>query len=497
MKLNKLLEGVELTAIKGNRYTEINGIYYDSKQLKPEGLFFAVKGAKLNGVDFIDEAIERGAVCIVCEDDFITYKSVGKVLVKDVRKACATIANNFYKRPSQKLNAIGITGTNGKTTTLCLIQAILKQSGKKCGAIGTISYELGERRIPATNTTPSAIMLQMFMHEMVEAQIPYCVMEVSSHSIHQRRVDGINFKTAIFTNLSREHLDYHKDMQEYFDVKKRLFDMLESNGHAIVNADDEFGKKIVEGVREAAKARVLTYAIAAEADIKAFDIRSTINGSFFKVKHPAGTLELKTPLIGEYNIYNILAAVSFAISEEVGFGYIKEAIASFNGAPGRLQKIDSGQGFSVFVDYAHTDDALMNVLSTLKKVAKSRVITVFGCGGERDRTKRPRMGKVASDLADYVIITSDNPRSEDPKSIIEEIVKGLPKDFKDYKTCTCRKKAIESSIAMAKEEDIILIAGKGHESYQVLKDTVVSFDDRKVAEEALEQGNARPVTNKE
>lgn len=489
MKLNKLLEGVEAVAIKGNKYMEINGIFYDSKQLKPGGLFFAIKGTKLNGQNFIDEAIERGAVAVVSEDDFITYKNVCKVKVNDVRKSCAVAADNFYQHPSQKLNVIGITGTNGKTTTLHLIEAVLRQTGKNCGTIGTISYNVGARSIPATNTTPSAIMIQMFLHEMVKVQIPYCVMEVSSHSLHQFRVDGIIYKSAIFTNLSSEHLDYHQDIREYFAAKRRLFEMLKEESRAIVNADDPFAKQIIEATR----AKVLTYGIKAPADLIACEIKSSIRGSSFKVKTPKGTLDLKTALIGEYNIYNILAAASLAVSEGIDFEYIQEAIQNFKGPPGRLQKIDCGQDFSVFIDYAHTDDALAKVLGALKKLVKKRIIAVFGCGGDRDRTKRPRMGRVAAELADFLVITSDNPRSEDPRSIIEEIVKGLPDGFKKYKISLDRKKAIEASLEMAEDGDIVLIAGKGHESYQILKDTVVTFDDCKIAEEILESSRIMPV----
>lgn len=481
MKLHKLLGGAEVIAVKGDKYIEINGIFYDSKQLKPGGLFFAIKGTRLNGQDFIDEAIERGAVCIVSESDFITFKNVCKVIVKDARKACANIANNFYQHPSREIKVIGITGTNGKTTTLHLVEAILKQAGKGCGTMGTISYNMGERRIPATNTTPSAIMIQMFLREMVKARIPYCVMEVSSHSLHQCRVEGIRYKSAIFTNLSNEHLDYHQDMQGYLNAKRKLFEMLEEDGSALVNADDPRSKEIIAATR----GRVTTYAIKQAAEVSAQQIKFSIKGSSFKVDTPSGALDIKTSLIGEYNIYNILGAISFAVAEGIGLEDIREAIRNFKGAPGRLQKVDCGQDFSVFVDYAHTDDAIKNVLGALKKLSKKRIITVFGCGGDRDRSKRPRMGKAAAELADFLIITSDNPRSENPKGIIDEIVKGLPCDFKDYKISLDRKKAIEGSLEMAKDGDIVLIAGKGHETYQVLKDTVVGFDDCKIVEDAL------------
>lgn len=482
MKLNNLLKNVGVVEIKGNKHIDINGIYYDSKQLKAGGLFFAIKGSDANGLEFIDEAIERGAVCVVSEDDFITFKNVCKIRVRDARKACAVMASNFYQEPSSRMGVAGITGTNGKTTVLYLIEAILQQAGRSCGTIGTITYRIGERNIPAVNTTPSAIMLQMLLHEMHNAGISFCAMEVSSHSIHQHRIHGVRYDSAIFTNLSGEHLDYHKDIDEYFNVKKRLFDELGVDARAVTNADDDYGRKITADT----KAKVITYGIKSKADITAEDIRYSIKGSCFKAKTPYGELDLKTHLIGEYNIYNILAAVSFALTKGIEPKEIEEAVSKFRGAPGRLQRIDRGQGFSVFIDYAHTDDALANVLAALRRLAKKRIITVFGCGGNRDRQKRPRMGRVAAELADFVIITSDNPRSEDPKGIIDDIVKGLPDGFKNYKISPDRKKAIGLSLAMAGDDDIVLIAGKGHEKYQILKETTVAFDDSKIASEMLE-----------
>ena len=481
MRLTQLLRGVEVIAIKGDKNIEVDNIYYDSKQLRRGGLFFSVKGTKLNGADFIDEAIERGALCIVSENDFITYKNICKVLVKDVRRTCAVIASNFYEHPSNKMSVIGITGTNGKTTTLHMVEAILKYAGRKCGTIGTISYNIGDRSIPAVNTTPSAIMLQMLLNEMVKASIPYCAMEVSSHSIHQNRIDGIRYKRAIFTNLTREHLDYHKDMEDYFCAKKRLFEILDREGKAIVNKDDEYGSKLIDTVKD----RVMTYGIRSDADITAFDIESSISGLSFKVRTPKGVMSIRSELIGEYNIYNMLAAVALAITEDIGQREIEAGLKGFKGAPGRMQRIENKKNFSVFVDYAHTADALQKVLSALKPLANRRIITVFGCGGDRDRMKRPEMAQVASALSDFVIITNDNPRSEDPKSIADEIIKGLPGDFKDFKVSLDRQDAIELSLDMAKDEDIVLIAGKGHEKYQIFKDTVLDFDDCKIAKEVL------------
>jgi UDP-N-acetylmuramoyl-L-alanyl-D-glutamate--2,6-diaminopimelate ligase len=489
VRLNQLLEGVEAVAIKGDRHIDISGIFYDSKQLRPGGLFFAIKGTKLNGLDFIDEAIERGAVCVVSESDFMTYKTVCKVLVKDARKACAVVANNFYERPSQNLNIVGITGTNGKTTTMYLIEAILKESGKRCATIGTISYNVGERSIPASNTTPSSIMLQMLLNDVVKAGIHYCAMEVSSHSLHQYRVDGIRYKHAIFTNLTSEHMDYHKDMDDYFMAKRRLFEIIGEGSFAISNIDDEYGKRVTE----ATKATILTYGIKNSADIVAYDIKSSISGSYFKVKTPQHELSMKTSIPGDHNIYNILAAVSFGISCGIEARCIEAAIRNFKGVAGRLQRVDCGQNFSVFVDYAHTDDALSNVLAALRRVSKKRIISVFGCGGDRDRTKRPRMGKVGAELSDFLVITSDNPRSEDPEAITNEIVKGIPQDFKSYRVVLDRQKAIETALNMAKEDDIVLIAGKGHETCQIFKENIIAFDDSKICAEILESKYAYAV----
>jgi len=483
MKLNQILKGLDSYTVKGDRYIDISSLSYDSKQVKLGGLFFAIKGENQNGADFIDEAIERGAFCVVSSSDFITYKSITKVIVDDVRKSCAVIADNFYQHPSSKVDIVGITGTNGKTTVLYLILAIMDMAGFKCGSLGTISYNIGERRIPAINTTPSAIMTHMFLHEMEKSGIKNCAMEVSSHSLIQSRVDCIKFQAAIFTNLTKEHLDYHKDMESYFMAKSQLFDMLKPDGIAIVNDDDEYGKRLIKSISK----EIITYGMSDAADVNAYDIKTSIKGTCFKVSFNETVFDIKTELIGEYNIYNILAAVSYAIAYKIDTQTISQTISQFSGVPGRLERADTtGCGFEVFIDYAHTDDALSNVLEALKKIAKSKIIVVFGCGGNRDKTKRPRMGKVVSEKSDYFIITSDNPRTESLESIHEDIVKGIPRDFTNYKVCLDRKEAIKEAISMACNDDIVLIAGKGHEKYQIFKDVTLPFDDRQVTEELLE-----------
>jgi len=484
MKLNQLLKDVQPIVIKGEKRLDIENISYNSKQIKSSGLFFAIRGKERDGYEFIDEAIERGALVVVAEKDFIAYKNVTKVIVRDIRKACALIAANFCSHPSRRVKTTGITGTNGKTTTLYLIAAIMQYSGRNCGMIGTINYRIGDRLIPAVNTTPSPISLQMFLREMEVSGITSCAMEVSSHALDQKRVDAIEFDKAIFTNLTSEHLDYHRDMKEYFSAKSKLFGMLKEDATAIINCDDNYGRLLIK----TCKAKILTYGIKHMADIQAYDIKMSTEGTSFSVKTPKQVLDIETPLIGEYNIYNILASIAFAYSAGLEPVNMQDAIRGFKGAPGRLQRVGSINGeFSVFIDYAHTDDALFNVLNALREIVKGRIILVFGCGGNRDVKKRPRMAKVAARLADYVVITSDNPRSEDPENIIEDIIAGLPKGFKDYKALIDRKKAIEHAIALAKVNDIVLVAGKGHESYQVFKNTTITFDDKKIAEEVLNQ----------
>ena len=484
MKLNLLLRGVNSFTVKGDRYLDIESLSYSSKQVKKKGMFFAIRGISHNGYDFIDEAIERGAECVVAEKDFITYKNITKVIVDDTRKACAVIAANFYNHPSDKMNVTGITGTNGKTTVLYMVSEILQHAGIQCGMIGTINYKIGPRIIPAANTTPSSIMLQMLMSDMERSGIKDCAIEVSSHALDQNRVDAISFHRAIFTNLTKEHLDYHKDMDRYFHAKRKLFSMLKQGGMGIVNIDDPYGRIIADEN----SGRVLTYGIKNPADITACEIAQSHCHTNFKVCAGNDSLYINSPLIGEYNIYNMLAAIAWSVSMGLSLPLVKAAMQGFRSAPGRMEKIESAQGgISVFIDYAHTDDALSNVLSTLYKIKQKRIITVFGCGGDRDKTKRPRMAKAAALFSDYVVITSDNPRNEKPEGIVDDIRKGMPREFSDFEIIIDRKKAIEHAIGIAQRGDIVLIAGKGHENYQVLKDTTVAFDDKKVARDALER----------
>jgi UDP-N-acetylmuramoyl-L-alanyl-D-glutamate--2,6-diaminopimelate ligase len=478
MQLKQVLKGLKGCIIKGNDDIEISCIADDSKAMKARSVFFAIKGSQYNGFNFIDQAIKNGAVCIVAERDFPEHSSTTRVIVRDIRKSCAVMAANFYNHPSDDIGIIGITGTNGKTTTLFLVKTILDYCGIKCATIGTIGYGIGSSLVPANNTTPSPIIIQRFLNNIKGEGVDRCVMEVSSHALHQSRVDGIIFDRAIFTNLTQDHLDYHKSMRRYFAAKAKLFDLVKSKGQVILNIDDAYGRTIAKRFKN----RVLTYGIQNPADIRACNISKSIDGCCFNLDTPRYSFDIASRLIGEYNIYNILAAVALAYSLGLPPGLINESVRSFSPAPGRMEKVAvKKQGISVFVDYAHTHDALYNVLKTLRDLKHGRLIVVFGCGGDRDKGKRPKMGKVVASLSDYAIITSDNPRNEDPAKIIYDIKKGLPKDFNSYTIIADREKAIARASSIAKKGDIVLIAGKGHENYQIFKDHTIDFDDREIA----------------
>jgi len=480
LKLKELLKTVEYKsspAFSGD--IEVKGIACDSKAVSRDYLFIAVPGTKVDGHRFANEAVERGASAVVIEKNVMLGDGIAKVYVKDSRTALAKIANEFYGRPAEKLRCIGITGTNGKTTISYLMDSIVSAAGHKAGLIGTINYRIGERVIPATNTTPGPVELYNFMDKMTQNSIDYLVMEVSSHSLDQRRVEGIDFAVAIFTNLTGDHLDYHKTLGEYFNAKAKLFEGLGAGSCGIINIDDEWGKKLLRR----SKGRVMTYGTKTGADFLAGGMELSLSGTKFKISTPGGQIKIETKLIGLHNVYNITAAV--AAGSALGFSpeAVKRGIENVRAIPGRLEPIDCGQPFKVFVDYAHTDDALYNVLSALRPLIPERIIVVFGCGGDRDRAKRPRMGKVAGELADLVIVTSDNPRSEDPRTITEEITAGI--ETKNYRVTVDRMEAIRQALSAARDGDCVLIAGKGHETYQVLKDTTIAFDDREVARKIL------------
>jgi len=457
---------------------EIKGITCNSKAAKKGFAFVAIKGARQNGSCFIKEAVAHGASVVITQGNIPGVKipaGVKLLKVKDCRRFLAEACAEFYGRPSDSLRVVGITGTNGKTTISYLIEAIVKQSGCSCGVIGTINYRFKGKETPAKNTTPGPVELQGLLAKMRAQRIKYCAMEVSSHALDQKRVLGINFRQAIFTNLTQDHLDYHGSLENYFLAKAKLFRMLAASGVAIVNNDDQYGRRI----KRLISCRLLSYGIKNKSTIMARDIHSGIDGAEFTLVAPGINSRIKTHLVGRYNIYNILAAVSWGISEGLKLKDIKSAIEKFKNVPGRLEKV----GRNIFVDYAHTPDALFNVISALRPLTPGRVIVVFGCGGERDRLKRPKMGKIVTALADYAIITSDNPRSENPLSIIKDIRKGIQKD--NYRVIADRLKAIKEALKLIQNNDCLIIAGKGHEDYQVLKNKVLHFSDREVVVKCL------------
>lgn len=468
------------------RDIEITGIACDSKKVSDGSLFVAIKGASQDGHKFIDEAVNKGARIVVHQEPFDACPAGGKAVfirVKDTRKALGRLAARFYGNPSAALKVVGVTGTNGKTTITYLIENILAGAGFNPAVIGTINYRFNGKAVPAGNTTPGPVDIQSLLADMLKNKVNYAVMEVSSHSLDQDRVEAVRFSHAIFTNLTQDHLDYHGTIDNYFQAKARLFRKMPGGSVSIINNDSPYAKDIVS----LTGSRVLTYGLTEQCDVYATDINFNVSGTSFTAHTPRGELDIRSALIGRHNVYNLLAAIAFGVSEKLKTSSISSAIRDFKFVPGRLERIDRGQDFFVFVDYAHTDDALVNVLTALRELSKKRIIAVFGCGGDRDKAKRPKMGKAVSQLADFALITSDNPRSEDPQSIIKDILKGIDKD--NYKVVEQREKAIKEALSMARSGDIILIAGKGHETYQITKGRSAPFDDREVVKQCLRSMN--------
>jgi UDP-N-acetylmuramoyl-L-alanyl-D-glutamate--2,6-diaminopimelate ligase len=491
MRLKKLIEPLENHSLcAGLIDFQVRGISCNSKSISRDFLFVAVKGTHIDGNIFIPEAIEKGARAVIFQDESkdrslpsLTQDCPSRVTfikVKDVRKALASLSRDFYRDPSSKIKVVGITGTNGKTTIAYLIEAIVKEAGGIPAVIGTVNYRFQDTLLPSLNTTPGPLELQSLLARMHKEGVTNVAMEVSSHALDQARTAGIKFKAAIFTNLTQDHLDYHLTLDNYFEAKSKLFKDLGQWAYAVINNDDEYGRRLVK----LTEAKTITYGIDNKADITANHIKFGISHTEFVLTTAWAGIKCRTGLIGRHNVYNILAAVSWAISEGIDLKAVSNALKKLFFVPGRLEKINSAAlGFTVFVDYAHTEDALKNVIKTLREVSGGKIIVVFGCGGERDKTKRPKMGEVVSELADYAVITSDNPRSEEPLTIIKEIIKGIKKD--NYCVIPDRKVAIQKSLSLARRDDIVLVAGKGHEDYQILKTGKIYFDDREVVRECL------------
>lgn len=482
MKLSELIVRLESPRVEGAPDGEVTGIVHDSRRVRPGYAFVAIPGEHRDGLEFVGDALARGASVIVSEQ--AAQRGACWVRVRDARLAIARMACVFYGNPSLKLRMLGVTGTNGKTTVTFIARDVLAAAGMAPGLIGTVRYEIGERVIPATRTTPEAPDLQSMLAQMVDAGCASAAMEVSSHSLVQKRCEGIEHDVAVFTNLTHDHLDYHRTMEDYFEAKRLLFLGLgrTKDAAAVINIDDPWGRKLM--AEKAIRVPKITYGSSAEAIVRAVDVDMTPTGSSCRIVSPWGETRVVSPFPGRFNVSNVLAVVAACGQMGIEPGLAADTISRLSCVPGRMEEVPARAAFQVFVDYAHTDDALKHVLTTLREIARGRVILVFGCGGDRDRTKRPAMGAVAGRLADHTILTSDNPRSEDPAQIIAEIRAGFG-DTGDLEICLDRSEAIGRAVRIAEEGDIVLIAGKGHETFQEFANTTVPFDDRRVACAAL------------
>ena len=478
--------GVESNA----RASQVSSVVYDSRRATAGSVFVALRGLKADGTEFARQAIERGALAIVSETERPAGVATPWLVVDDARLALALLADRVYDSPSRKMPVVGVTGTNGKTTTAYLLCAILDAAGLRAGMLGTVAYRIAGEDREASRTTPEAPDVQQLLNEMLEHGSQSAVMEVSSHALSLKRVDGMRFAAGVFTNLTRDHLDFHEDMEAYFAAKRRLFEMLPDGAPAVINLDDPRGASLVE-----IASRPVTYAINANADVMPGPIDMTLSGLRFDITTPKGVVRVTSRLVGRPNVYNILAATATAMSLDIPLDAVARGISNLQGVPGRFEVVSSDKDdVTVVVDYAHTDDALRNLLETARPLTSGRLVTVFGCGGDRDRSKRPLMGMVAARLSDVVVITSDNPRSEDPKRIIDEIERGIRAGTQAssrapmVESVVERADAIDRAVSIATGGDVVLVAGKGHEKYQEIGGRTFPFDDVAVAREAL---NAR------
>lgn len=485
MRLRNLIATLDGLQVFSFSDRNITGITSDSRQVTPGVAFVALKGAADDGHKYVMDAVSRGASVIVTQEPVTVPPETCLIIAPNSRHALAVMADLFYNHPSGRVKVIGVTGTNGKTTTTYLLRSILQVAGKKVGLLGTISYQIGDRVIPAPNTTPGALDVQKFLAEMADSGAEYAVMEVSSHALDQYRVDAVDCACAVFTNITPEHLDYHKTFEAYLTAKGKLFRYLPREAIGVLNADDEHSITLAER----SKATTFYYGVEKEAPYRAELLSMGLDGASIRFTTPAGTVDLQTTLIGVHNVYNILAAAAAGHAIGLGLNEIVAGVAALDGVPGRLERVPEAKRFTAFVDYAHTDDGLKKVLAALKPLVDGRLITVFGCGGDRDRTKRPRMGQVAQELSDVVVVTSDNPRTEEPDAIVSEILTGTTPSENLYVELD-RKKAIEAACRLAGPDDVVLVAGKGHETYQILRDTVIPFDDRTVVREFVRRQGA-------
>lgn len=486
MLLQDLLSALPFFTSKNlKQKLHINDIHMDHRNVSEGDIFVCIKGFTVDGHQFAEAAVQNGAAVIVSEKE-LTFENATTIIVPDTNRALAILAAKFYGYPTSALPLVGVTGTNGKTTMTYLLDAICKEHGKKTGLIGTIQMKIGDETFAIQNTTPDALHLQKSFKQMVDKDVDVAVMEVSSHALDLGRVYGCDFDVAVFTNLSQDHLDYHKDMSDYLRAKTLLFTGLgntyaNDKKYAVLNADDKYSEFIAKSTAQ----HILTYGLEKDADVKASNINLKIDGTSFTLSSPVGEIEIESNLIGKFNVYNMLAAASAAIVLDIPLTTIKTALEKVKGVAGRFEQVIAGQNYAVIVDYAHTPDSLENVLQTIHEFKEGKVYVVVGTGGDRDRTKRPLMAEVAVKYSDEAIFTSDNPRTEDPKQILNDMITGL--SASNYEVIENRKDAIYEAIDRAEEGDIVLIAGKGHETYQEINGVRYDFDDRVIAKEAIEK----------
>ncbi len=482
---------VEVLEQRGNLDVTVTSITDDSRAATKGSLFVAVKGERVDGHDFVQKATQAGAAAVVSQR-FVETGSLPYVRVSDSKKALGWLGSRFHGDPSARLMMVGITGTNGKTTTTYLCKALLEGIGRRVGLIGTVAYQIGSETIPASHTTPGALELQQLLAKMAQNGLNAAVMEVSSHALALDRTVGCEYDAAVFTNLTQDHLDFHADMEDYYRAKLRLFtglaDGQKTGKRAIVNLDDPYGARI----RAVCPVPVWGFALTHQADLKAERVRLSANRTMFTAATPAGSFPIESRLVGEHNVYNLLGAIGVALHAGATPTQVQEAVAGVTNVPGRFERVTAGQDFTVVVDYAHTPDALVRLLTAAQAVKTHRIITVFGCGGDRDRTKRPKMGRAAVEQSDVVVLTSDNPRTEDPMAILREVEVGVREALHGrphvaYRMIPDRREAINAAISEARSGDMVLIAGKGHEDYQIIGTKKIHFDDREVAREAIQR----------
>jgi UDP-N-acetylmuramoyl-L-alanyl-D-glutamate--2,6-diaminopimelate ligase len=474
----------------GNPEVELQGIAYDSRRVEAGDLFIALKGEKTDGALYVAEALSRGAAAVASDHDLPLPDGIPALRVPDARKFLAQASRSYFDDPASQLELVAVTGTNGKTTTAYLVDAILRQTGTRTCLVGTLGMKAGDQPFPSAHTTPEASDLTAFLRRAVQAGCTHGTVEVSSHALAMKRVFDVRFAVAVYTNLTPEHLDFHRDMESYYEAKRLLFVPEGGNriGRAVVNAEDPYGRRLADEV----PVPVLRYGTSAPCDLRLLESTIRIDGTDLRLETPEGEITIHTALVGLPNVYNIMAATGASLSLGLSRDAIRLGIESLSGVPGRMELVRCGQDFTVVVDYAHTPDALQKLLETVRQCGSGRILTVFGCGGDRDRAKRPLMGEVASRLSDSVIATSDNPRNEEPMGILAEIQPGLKNGPAPYRIEPDRREAIREALARAGKGDVVVIAGKGHENYQIIGAKVLSFDDRAVVREFLQQKTQAP-----